>query len=47
MLNKELESEQKKKIVQKEHAFKQIKEIALDTYFKKQQRFSIKKRCYH
>ena len=28
------ESEQKKKIVQKEHAFKQIKEKTLDVYFK-------------
>ena len=31
---KELESEQKKKIVQKEYTFKQMKEKTLDAYFK-------------
>ena len=31
---KDLEAEQKKKIVQKEHEFKQIKESTLDSYFK-------------
>ena len=31
---KALEDEQKKKIVQKEHAFKQVKEITLDKHFK-------------
>jgi len=30
---KELEEEQKKKIVQKEHEFKQVKEIRLDAHF--------------
>ncbi|PHS38043.1 MAG: hypothetical protein COB07_09695 [Sulfurovum sp.] len=30
----DLEAEQKKKIVQKEHEFKQIKEIPLDEHFK-------------
>jgi hypothetical protein len=32
---KELEDEQKKKIVQKEHEFKQMKAIALDRHFRK------------
>ena len=30
---KELEREQKKKIIEKEHEFKQIKEISLDKHF--------------